>query len=269
MIKPTRIAPEGNLIHRTDDQHGVIEIYDDELTRTMYFGGRAKQSSMYLGNSAILVLSYAQAMVSSLMFMNDPRSMLLIGLGGGSLASFFLHHYPKCQIEGVESSEKVVKLAYAYFDLPVDPRMNIHIKDGSEFIRESQLQYDIEMIDAFDDDGVSNSVCTQVFFDNCRARLSQQGIMVINLWLSKSCAFQQITDNIRKSFDNQILLLPVNGHGNIIVLAFNQPVPAKWRKKFYQEALTLQNRFGIDFPAFLHTLYHYNTPLIRRMFPFI
>ena len=79
----------------------ILEVIDDDITRTLYFGSRAKQSSMLLAHPTVLVLTYTQAMLAALLFQPAPRSALVIGLGGGSLPKFLFHHFPDCQVRAV------------------------------------------------------------------------------------------------------------------------------------------------------------------------
>ncbi|HEY0720688.1 MAG TPA: spermidine synthase, partial [Gammaproteobacteria bacterium] len=84
---------DGLLVHRTQDEWGPIEVVDDMLHRSLHFGTEPKQSSMLLSDPLALVLSYTRAMTTALLFVPQVRRVLLIGLGGGSLAKFFLHHF--------------------------------------------------------------------------------------------------------------------------------------------------------------------------------
>ena len=82
----------GIVIHQSRDEHGTIEVVEDGAYRSLHFGSEPKQSSMELHNPIRLALTYTRAMTAALLFNDAPRSVLLIGLGGGSLAKFLLHH---------------------------------------------------------------------------------------------------------------------------------------------------------------------------------
>ena len=95
----------GTVIHRSQDSRGVIEVVDDGCTRSLHFGNAVRQSAMDLNRPEYLVLTYTRAMMSCLLFKPTPCKVLLIGLGGGSLAKFLLHHIPNCTIDAVELRE--------------------------------------------------------------------------------------------------------------------------------------------------------------------
>ena len=211
-----------SVIHRSISNDGVIEITQKQNIRSLYFGNDAKQSSIDINRPHSLVLSYTRAMMSCLLFQPAPQRVLLIGLGGGSIANFFLHHYPECKIDAVEIRHDVVKLAHGYFCLPEHDNLQIYISDASHYFAH-QLgrfdQYDLIMVDAFNHDGASESVQSDEFFDSCSARLNDKGIMSINLWDNQSSQTIAILDRI---FCQNILRLPVMDRGNMIILATRQ-----------------------------------------------
>ena len=129
------ISIPGILINRTQDEYGTIEVIEEGGLCSLHFGSRPKQSSMFLHDPWRLALSYTRAMTAALLFNPQPQRALLVGLGGGSLAKFLLHHFPDCQIDVVELRKEVVNLAYDYFQLPLDNRLNVVIGDASALNR--------------------------------------------------------------------------------------------------------------------------------------
>src|SRR3569623_3741806 len=86
------------LVHRSRDADGPIEVVDDGVIRTLHFGNDVRQSSMALHAPVHLMLLYAQAMMSCLLFQPGPRRVLLIGLGGGSLARVLRRRWRGCEV---------------------------------------------------------------------------------------------------------------------------------------------------------------------------
>lgn len=169
---------------RTQDEFGIIDVVQEARTRSLYFGAPPQQSSMLL-RDPVQLFAYTRAMMACLIFNDKPRSALLIGLGGGSLAKFLLHHFPECRVAAVESRASVADLAHRFFHLSEDPRLRIHIGEGGEFVRAvgtAQDGYDFLLVDAYDAAGMVSSVSGLTFFDACRARMAQHGILSINLW---------------------------------------------------------------------------------------
>lgn len=246
---------QGEVIYRTRDHLGDIEVVEDSLYRSLHFGSDAKQSSMLRDNPFQLTLSYTRALCSALLFTPTPQRTLLLGLGGGSLAKFFLHYLPQCHIDVVECREAVVDIAHDYFALPKDERLHIHLGDAGRFIREADLehfsQYDLIVTDAFLDTGIAYAVCGLAFLDACRARLSPRGCMAINLWTEDHHYTDDYLNDLKTSFDNQILRLPVQGKENLIVLATQQTAPRKQLRRLKERARQLEQHYSLEFTVLL------------------
>ncbi len=249
---------DGLLVHRTQDDWGPIEVVDDALHRSLHFGTDPKQSSMLLGDPLPLVLSYTRAMASALLFVPQVRRVLLIGLGGGSLAKFILHHFPEAALDVVEFRPQVHRVAHEWFALPDEPRMTLHFGDGGAFMREAAAErysdYDLILVDAFEAMGIADSVCSSIFFDACRARLSDKGMLAINLWSRDRLSLDHILHYLTESFSGEMLRLPVGGKENVIALAGKLPGLKKRLKQLGERAATLERAMGVEFPSLLRTL---------------
>lgn len=235
----------------TDD--GIIEISDDGDVRSLYFGNNAKQSSMLLSTPTQLLLSYTEAMMLSLIFHSNPRSCLIIGLGGGSIAKYLHHHLPELVIDAIEIRHDVAMLAHDYFSLPRTKQISIIIGDAFEYLNQEDCPtYDLIFVDAFNHDGMAGEVKTDQFFGRCRQQLSKQGVLAVNLWASKQDQFPQTMAAIENSFDDTVLSLPVPDKGNIIAFAANhQNVFKRVNKK---ELKRLEEHFELNFNKHLRQL---------------
>ncbi|XP_025112639.1 methyltransferase-like protein 13 isoform X2 [Pomacea canaliculata] len=85
-----------------------------------------------------LACRHHHAMVAGLAFIpSDVISpqVLLVGLGGGPLAAFINHHFPKVQLEAVEIDPEMSKVAREWFGFSHDRNVVVHIVDGLDYIR--------------------------------------------------------------------------------------------------------------------------------------
>lgn len=253
---------DGILVHRTRDEEGPIEVVDDTVHRSLHFGTEPKQSSMRLTDPLPLVLSYTRAMTSALLFTPQPRRALLIGLGGGSLAKFLLHHLPACELDVVEYRQQVYATARDWFALPDAPRLRVHIDDGAAFVRRAAAAhadpYDLILIDAFEAMGIADSVCAATFFDNCRTLLAREGMVAMNLWSRDRLALDHILHQLGSSFDGELLRLPVGGKENVIALAGTLPGLKRRLKQLGTRATELEQQMEVEFPQLLRTLRKHN-----------
>lgn len=254
---------DGRLVHRAKDDEGEIDVVDDAVYRSLHFGSLPKQSSMLLRDPYYLALAYTRAMSCALLFQQKPRRILLIGLGGGSLAKFLLHHFPDCRIDAVETREAVLQVAQSHFALPRDERLQVHFVDGGHFVRSQNLpeeaRYDLIFVDAFVDNGIARTVCGISFFEACRQLLSDSGIFSMNLWNGDFITAREMLEDVRDSFDGNTLQLPVEGKDNTIALASNGEALKKKLKQLKPLAEAMAQRTGVEYPAFLKQLKKHNS----------
>lgn len=266
-----RLYYGGSVVHQSRSDDGVIEVVDLGDQRSLHFGSYPRQSSMSLETPHTLELSYTQSMMACLLLNPEPEHVLVIGLGGGSLVKFLLHHFPNCRIDVIEYREDVVKVAHGYFQVPSDePRLNIHTGDGYLFVQDrfyqSDATYDLLLVDAYDHTGMAPSVGVQPFFDACSGVLSPDGVMSVNLWGSDNALFGQTMSRINQSFEGRTMTLPVENKGNVIGLAMNKLVTNAALKKLKPLAEQLELEFNINLPKALQDLIRQNRSLISRLF---
>ncbi|MGR9100335.1 MAG: spermine synthase [Gammaproteobacteria bacterium] len=259
---------DGVVVHRTYDEDGILEIVEAGGVRSLHFGSHSRQSSMLLSDPHYLQLSYIRAMTAWLLFSDNPVNVLNVGLGGGSLVKFLLYHFPDCRVEAVEFRRSVARVAYSHFGLQKSERLRIYIGDGADYIRRrarrEQDIYDLVLIDAFDHDGLSDSIAGQALFDDCRRILNPEGVLAINLWGSDRTIFNKVALSLNASFEGRMLLLPVKDRGNTIAFAFGEKYVRVALKEIRGRAEWLELRYGIEFPTILKDLYKKNRKTIHQ-----
>lgn len=256
----------GTVIFTQHDDGGPLEVIDRDGIRSLYFGTRACQSSMTLGDPTALTLGYTRTMLAALLFQPTPCRILLIGLGGGSLARFLLHHLADAQLDCVEIRPAVVQLAQQYFSLPEHEHLKIHIGDGATFLAACpENRYDLILVDAFDSTGAHPSVCTSEFHRNARRALAPNGVLSINLWIISRTPYAALLRTLAAGFAGQILRLPVEQRSNLIALGLDKPRSRQELNQLRETAQRLALRYGLDFPKQLRSIQHYNGTLMRRL----
>ncbi|MEQ1637993.1 MAG: spermine synthase [Methylococcales bacterium] len=260
---------EGLLTHESHDDDGIIEIIECKGVRSLHFGSSSRQSSIRLDNPEQLELNYVRAMMSWLLFKETPENTLVIGLGGGSLTKYLLYHFADIQIKVIECRKSVVKIARSHFALPFDPRLKIIVDDGGDYVRKraesAENTYNLLFLDAFDHDGMAESVRSEAFFDACKNLLRSDGMMVLNLWGTDKALFEQVSWWLGRIFKWRLLFLPVPDKGNIICLAFGERSPILEMKILHKRAADLEAHFQLGFPDFLKEFKRNNTQTLTKI----
>ena len=125
----------GQLIHATEDDFGTIEVVEfQQSVRGLHFGNATQQSGMFLYNPNVLIHKYTQAMLTPICWY-QPDTVLILGLGAGSLAKYLLHILPGIKIDGVDLRPEVIKVAQEYFYLPEeDENFALHYQLAQNYI---------------------------------------------------------------------------------------------------------------------------------------
>jgi len=111
------------------------------------------------------------------------RKVLIIGGGDGGMLEEVLKHAAIEQATLVEIDASVVELAQQHLR-PIcgaafeDPRSDLVIADGVEFVARAKSQYDVIIIDSTDPVGPGEVLFQEDFYKNCRRCLAPGGILV-------------------------------------------------------------------------------------------
>jgi spermidine synthase len=198
-----------------------IEISEKAGVRYLHFSVDWIQGAMRVKHPNALELAYTRDMMAGLLLREPPwpKNALLIGLGAGSLAKFIYHQLPETRITVIEIDPQVEIIARLNFNLPDDPtRLNIVIGDGAQYMLEDGKKFDSIFIDGFDKNGRAGVLDTLPFYQACRARLTENGLMAVNL-LGRSRGFQASAERIATAFDGRSLIFPSCSSGNTIAFA--------------------------------------------------
>jgi len=208
------------LVYEKAGSFGTVLVTDENGMRVLRFErGGARQSVVKLGDPEHLELPYARVAMAGLALCDEPRRILVVGLGGGSLPMFLRKHYPTAEIDAVDIDPEVVYVAKRYFDFREDTRMRAHIGDGREFIERYRQPYDLIFLDAFSSDSVPAHLTTQEFLRAVRRAVKPGGVVVGNVWSRLSNPLYDSMVRTYQEVFEDLYTLEVPGAGNRILLA--------------------------------------------------
>lgn len=225
-----------------------IEVSEQSGVRYLHFSADWIQGAMRVSRPNVLELAYTREMMAGLLLREPPwpRNALLIGLGAGSLAKFIYHKLPETHITVVEIDPQIEIIAKLHFKLPDDPkRMDIVIGDGAEYMLQGGEQFDAIMVDGFDKEGRAGVLDTRPFYEACRARLTETGLMSVNL-LGRSRGFQASTERIHEAFEGRSLVFPSCDSGNAVAFASGSEAVDVSRDELIAQAEIVYERTGLN-----------------------
>jgi spermidine synthase len=213
-------ADEKILFEQDSQYNTVVVTEDDQGLRTLWFErGGARQSVVKPGDPDHLELAYARAMLVGLGFDAQPKRVLVVGLGGGTLPGFLHVHYPQAKIDVVDIDPVVVEVAKRYFGFREDETMRAHVADGRRFIEQSREPYDLIMLDAFGSDNIPYHLATRQFLEAVRRALAPGGVVVANVWSRASNPLYDAMVRTYQEVFDELYVFDVRGTGNKILVA--------------------------------------------------
>ena len=209
------------LVHQQQGMFGLVVVTEDDSgLRTLRFGvGGPRQSVLRPGFPRELVLAYTRAAMLALALVPNPRRILVVGLGGGSLPMFLRSIFPLVHIDAVDIDPVVIEVARRFLDFRDDPSLVVHLGDGQRFVDGVQQAYDLIFLDAYGSDAAPAHLTTRNFLAAVRKANHPAGLVVSNLWgPSMNPGFGSILRSYREVF-NDLYLMELPGVENRILLA--------------------------------------------------
>jgi spermidine synthase len=235
-----------------------VEVSEEGGFRSLHLGGDAVQSAMRLSDPSALALDYTRAMMAGLLFVPEPRDVLMIGLGGGSIARFVHERMPAARMTAVELNAPVVAAARSLFGLPADDeRLSVVVGDGADYVPRHPRACDLLLLDAFEDGVSVAALATAEFYAACRAALRAEGVFVVN-FIAEERHFAKYLGRIEAAFDGRVLCLPAENRVNVIVIGLAAPRSRYALDALKRVARTLERRLDLPYARFLRDVVAFN-----------
>ena len=234
-----------------------IDISEQAGVRYLHFGSEWVQGAMRIRQPYALELAYTREMMSGLLFHDSetwPRSVLLIGLGAGSLTKFVHRHLPRSRSVVVEIDRKVHAAASQFFNVPPeDERLQFVFADAADYIMDTRRSFDLILVDGYDRNARAGALDTLPFYQACWARLGPRGLMTVNLF-GRSRGFEGSLERITQAFDGRAVAFPSCDSGNVVAFAAKGESVELTLPILRERAADLCERSGLDLAATLARL---------------
>jgi spermidine synthase len=189
LLEPEGSSESALLKQLIDGTYDKPFIEDCGPLRYLHFDLDNVQSVMRHDDPDALCLAYTRKMMTFLLFNAEPRRVVLLGLGGGSLAKFCYRHLPGAHITVLEIDPNVLALREEFHVPPDDERFRVVQGDGVAYIggrapgtnSERAARADVILVDACDRHGLSPTLAAPDLYANLRRRLAVGGVLVMNV----------------------------------------------------------------------------------------
>ena len=175
--KLQRIQPGEVLSYYEEDSSASVAVVERFGVKTLKVNGREEVPTTYNALRTFHMLGHLP-----LMLHKDPQQTLVVSFGAGVASGAVAEHDIR-QIDIVEIHHETIDASNSFLEenqsVLSDPKVNLIVDDGRNYLLRTSKQYDVITSDATHPLGGDSWVLyTKEFYELCRDRLAQDGLMV-------------------------------------------------------------------------------------------
>lgn len=194
---PAEAAAREKTLFEGESAYTGMRVFEREGLRYLSFGNYW-QTAIRPDDPAYLHFPYTRtAMAAFALTPEGDKRVLLVGLGGGAMATFIKRSFPEVTLDVVELDPMVLEVAQEYFGFQKDAMGEVRVGDGRTYLRKTERLYDIIFLDAYKAGELPFHLTTAEFMRLVRSRLKPEGVVAAHLW----------GKNLNRYFDAQIKTL--------------------------------------------------------------
>lgn len=172
------------------------------------------------------VFPYAMVMDIPKFMFDEPGDVVLVGLGGGSVARNY--YRAGWRVDSVEIDPYIPPIAEDYFACNLDSA-GVQVMDGRQFFLTTDRMYDVVLLDAFGSSSIPFHLVTREAFGLVKAHMKRGAILAMNIeartW--HDILVHSLAATLREHFAHVVALPaaePPNALGNLVLMASDRPL---------------------------------------------
>ncbi|HEV3231468.1 MAG TPA: fused MFS/spermidine synthase, partial [Candidatus Dormibacteraeota bacterium] len=186
-LLPPSIRPpaRGVSLYEAESEYGYIQVAQVGTQRQLILNEGEAVHSVY-DPGTVLTGGYWDYFALAPLLANRaysgqaPRSALIVGLAGGTVARELTAAFPGIQIDGVEIDPRIIEVGRRYFGM-TEPNLRAVAADGRYFLETTPRSYDLIVVDAYRQPYIPFQLTTREFFAQCRLHLTPGGALAVNV----------------------------------------------------------------------------------------
>lgn len=174
------------VIEERETQFGRLAVVELGRKRYLAYGPGTRfvyQSVLDLDRPHELAAPYMQLMMLGVVYAQPYSRMVQIGVGAGNMTGYAIRTFASADVHAIDIDRHAVELGARYFGLAPHPRLHLHIEDGRRWLAASKEQFDVVMLDAYDDESIPAPLMDAAFFAIVAARLAPGGSVMQNVFM--------------------------------------------------------------------------------------
>jgi len=187
-VGPAAIPARADVIVETESLYHHIIVEGDGSVRRLLFRRRGvdeSESAVDLNAMLKPQMRYTEAMFAGLLYCPEPKDILIVGLGGGTLSRMLAHYFPQANVVTVELDGKVFELAKQYFGFKESEKNKVVVNDGRVYVKrlltKPSPRFALILLDAYRGGYIPEHLTTREFMIECTKALNPGGLIVSNM----------------------------------------------------------------------------------------
>ena len=227
-----------------------VNVSEEGDVRHLHLGTPWIQGSMRMKEPLVIELEYVQRMMAWLLFVQPDsvagRHAMQLGLGAGAITKFCHSKLAMC-CTALELNPQVLAVCRSWFHLPPDGEMlRVVLGDAGLEIRDPQWRATVDAlaVDLYDDNAAAPVLDSIDFYADCRALLTDDGVMTVNLF-GRATSYGESLEKIATVFgEHAVWTFKPTREGNSIVLTQRTATHLK-RAELQARGEAIQARWGL------------------------
>ena len=181
-VGTVRASDDGEVIYETEtetqyaqvveepDGDRILQLNEGQAIHSLYKPGSYLTGRYWDG---LIVMPFAA-------LSHAPERVAILGNAAGTAARMYGHYFPDARVDGVEIDGELTDIGRRYFDLG-GPNLHTYTDDARPWLRRSDGDYDVIVVDAYRQPYIPFYLATREFFELARDRLAPGGVVVVNV----------------------------------------------------------------------------------------
>jgi spermidine synthase len=176
-----KASADGDVIYETETEYQHARVVErEDGSRALELNEGQAQHSIYEPDGVLtgdvwdghLVLPFAVRDT-------PPERVAILGNAAGTTARAYEEFFPDTRVDGVEIDGELSDIGRRYFDMN-NPNLHLYHEDARPFLRRIDADYDVISVDAYRQPYIPFYLATEEFFELCRDRLADGGVLIVN-----------------------------------------------------------------------------------------
>ena len=174
-------AGDGRVIHERDTEYQYARVVErTDGSRALELNEGQAQHSIYEPDTVLTGDVWDGHLVLPFTALDrPPRRVAILGNAAGTTSRAYEEFFPHTRVDGVEIDGELSEIGRRFFDM-TNPRLRVFHEDARPYLRRTDARYDVLSVDAYRQPYIPFYLATREFFELCRHRLADGGVVIVN-----------------------------------------------------------------------------------------